>query len=104
MACDCMEQIEKRQIIADYANVLVNDLYRTFGGSCEEVLEFSVEQVVVRLVHVLAAIRHHEREIDDRVVYDEVSKMLTKIESKSPGMLSLILQEYRAVENSDARH
>jgi pheromone shutdown protein TraB len=104
MVCSCMEKIEKRQIVSDYADLLVNDLYNTLGGSCEEVLEFAVEQVIVRMSHVLASIRHHEREIDDRRIYDEVSSMLVEIESRSPAVLNLIIEEYRAKENPDARH
>jgi hypothetical protein len=99
-----MENIEKREIAISYSDMLVNDVFNTFGGCCEEVLEYVVEQTVVRLVHVMASIRHHEREIDDVKVYDEVAKMLHTIEKNSPGTLNLILQEYRAKESTNARH
>lgn len=104
MACRCIEDLSKRQIIIDYADLIVNDVFNTLGGNCPEVLEFAVEQVVIRLVHVIASIRHNEREIDDTKVFDEVGKVLHKIERTSPGVLNLIIQEYRARENENARH
>jgi hypothetical protein len=102
--CRCLESLEKRQLVTDFADLVVNDVCITLGGHCPEMMEFGVEQVVIRLIHVLASIRHYEREVDDIVVFDEVGKILHSIEKKSPGLLNLVIQEYRAKENVDARH
>jgi len=104
MPCSCIEDMTKRQIVTDYADLIVNDIFSTLGGNCPEVLDFVVEQVAVRMVHVLASIRHFERETDDPRVFDEVGKILHGIERRSPGVLNLVIQEYRARENADACH
>jgi hypothetical protein len=104
MSCDCIEDISKRQHVIDYADVVVSDVLETFGIHCEEILEFGIEQIVLRLIHVLACTRHHEREFDDPKVFQEVRDILFKYDRQSPGLLGVIIQEYRAKESKDARH
>lgn len=102
--CTCIHDIATRHHVTDYADVIVTEITEALGLGCEEMLAFGIEQIVLRLVHVLASMRHLQREIDDRRVYEEVRTILTKYERLSPALLTTIITEYRAKENKDARH
>ena len=104
MSCPCLEDLAKRQMVTDYSEVVVNDVLNVLGEHCQEMLEFGVEQVVIRLMHVMAAIKHHEREIDDPKVYTEVADFLFQMSRRSPGLLNVLLEERKHVEAPNARH
>ena len=104
MPCSCLDNLEKRQMVTDYAELITNDVLRVLAEHCEDMLEFGVEQITIRLLHVLAAIKHHEREIDDPRVFGEVAALLHSMSRRSPGLLNVVLQERRVVEKPDARH
>lgn len=104
MSCPCLEDLAKRQIVTDYSEVVVNDVLNVLGEHCQEMLEFGVEQVVIRLLHVLAAVKHYEKEVDDPKVYTEVADFLFQMSRRSPGLLNVMLQERKVTENGNARH
>ncbi len=105
MSCDCIESIEKRQMVTQYADIMVSGFMRDIGAElCYEMLEYATEQAVLRLVHTLAAIKHHERELGDAAVYDEVASQLHLLSRRSPGLLNVLVQERNAEENKDVRH
>lgn len=104
MDCECIHDIEKRQGVINLADLVIAEVVEQLGSHCEAIVEFGVEQVVLRLVHLLASMRHLEREYDDPKVYEEVRKILTKFDRQSPALLGTIIQEYRAKENVNACH
>lgn len=91
-------------MVTDYAEIVTSDVMNTLGEHCHEMLEFGVEQVVIRLLHVLAAVKHFEREVDDPKVFGEVADSLYQLSRRSPGLLNVVLQERRVVEEPNARH
>lgn len=102
--CTCIHDIATRHHVEDYADVIVQEISMALGIGCEEMFAFGVEQVVMRLVHVLATMRHLDRELDDKKVYEEVRNILTKYDRQSAGLLNIIIQEYRVKEQPNARH
>lgn len=102
--CTCIHDIATRHHVEDYATIIVTEISESLGVGCEEMFAFGVEQVVMRLVHVLASIRHMQRDIDDPKVYEEVRTILTKYDRQSAGLLNNIIQEYKAKENPNACH
>jgi hypothetical protein len=91
-------------MVTDYAEIVVNDVLNVLGEHCAEMLEFGAEQVIIRLLHVLAAVKHYEREVDDPRVFGEVAEHLHQLSRRSPGLLNVVLQERRVVEDKNARH
>jgi D-aminopeptidase len=102
--CTCIRDMQTRHHVEDYATIIVTEMTEALGVGCEEMFAFGVEQVVIKLVHVLACMRHLPREIDDPKVYEEVRSILTKCDRQSAGLLNVIIQEYKARENPNARH
>lgn len=102
--CTCVHTLEQQEHVKEYANDLVTEAVEALGVHCTEILEFGVEQIVIRLVHVLASMRHLEREPHDPRVYEEVRTILTRYDRMSPGLLNIIIQEYKAKEQPHARH
>jgi hypothetical protein len=91
-------------MVIDYAELITNDVLKVLAEQCEEALAFGIEQITIRLLHVLAAVKHHEREIDDPRVFGEVAELLHQMSRRSPGLLNVVLQERRIVEEPNARH
>ena len=102
--CTCITDIEARHRITEFADAIVTEIAEAVGIGCEEMMEYGFEQIIMRLVHVLATMRHLEREIDDPRVYEEVRVILTKYDRSSAAVINLIINEYKAKENPNARH
>ena len=104
MACECVESLEKRQIVTDMASATAGHFVDAFGDMCPEMLNFAAEQIMVRLVHIMACVEHRDLGHDHEKVYDEVAKIFHRMQKQSPALLSVIIKEGEAMENGNARH
>jgi hypothetical protein len=75
--CTCIRDMQTRHHVEDYATIIVTEMTEALGVGCEEMFAFGVE---------------------------EVRSILTKCDRQSAGLLNVIIQEYKARENPNARH
>jgi hypothetical protein len=93
MLCRCIDDIEKQQVIKDYAEQVVCDAIDTFEGLCPEMIAFAVEQIVARLVHVTVLSYDETLYLQETKTINAVAKHIDKMSRTTPAALHQIIQE-----------
>jgi hypothetical protein len=96
--CSCIEELDQRELANDFAEQLTCELIENMGGVCPAMMDFVVEQVIARFVHVAVFCHDENLEHSERKTLDAVEKYLFKLSRTTPAALKLIMDEQRIKE------
>jgi hypothetical protein len=104
--CTCVGNLEKMELVDQYAEHIAEEIGDTMGGTCGPMMNFFVERLVARIMHMQAMSN------DETISYEITDKLLTavrdglfRLSGTAPAALKVIIDEARAREgDANARH
>jgi hypothetical protein len=103
--CSCINDLGQLQIADTFAEEVACHFVDTMGGTCPEMMDYVVERVIARLVHV--AVWNHDETLEhsERKTLDATAEYLFRLSKTTPAALKIIMDESaRSKEPSNARN
>jgi hypothetical protein len=103
--CKCSGNLEKLEIVDQYAENIAAEIADTVGGVCTPMFNFFVERLVARVAHMAVLSGDETLGPDNPKLFDAVERRLFQLSGTAPAALKIILDEARAKEgDTNARH
>ena len=102
--CTCVHELDKLHIVNEYADNVACDFVDVFGGICPEMMDYVVQNIVVRFVHMAVWSHDHNLEHNERKTLDAVAAYLTKLSATGPAALKIIMDEAKMKGEPNAHH
>jgi hypothetical protein len=103
--CRCSSDIEKLEMIDQYAETIAEDIAETVGGLCTPMFDFFAERLIARVAHMVVLGGDPSLGPENPKLLDAVEQRLSKFSGTAPAALRIILDEARAKEGAtNARH
>lgn len=91
--CTCIKDLSQLELADRYGEAMACEFVETFGGLCPVMMDYAVERVVARLIHI-AVWKHDENlEHSERKTLDAVAEYLFKLSKTTPAALKIIMDE-----------
>jgi hypothetical protein len=104
--CRCIHDLKNLELVDHYAEDLAEEIAESFGGTCSQMMDFFVERLIARVVH-MQALSHDETLGGDpsTKLLDAVQQHIHRLSGVVPAALKVILDEARMKEGAtNARH
>lgn len=102
--CACFRDLAKREIMMNFCNDVTNEVVDMIGGICPQMVDFTIDELVARLVHCAVYTHDNTIETDERRTAEAVELYLVALSKKLPSVVVRIMNDMNQRENPNASH
>lgn len=102
--CACVRDLEKRAIMEGFVEDVMVEVVDLIGGICPPMVDFTIEELVARLIHCAVYTHDESIETDQRRTAEAVEKYLYRLAKVLPATVVRIMKEVEQRENPNARN
>lgn len=103
--CPCISDLAQLEYCDQFAEHLACHFVDTMGNKCPPMMDYLVERIIARLVHMAVWNRDENLEHSERKTLDAVADYLFRLSKTTPAALKVIMDEAaKKGEPANARH
>jgi hypothetical protein len=102
--CTCVTDLDKMEIVTQYAEKVACDFVDDFGGSCRPMFQHVVAGIMVRFAHLAVLSNDENVSASERKTLDAVEAYLIQLSKTAPAALKVIMDDAERRENPSASH
>lgn len=102
--CKCVRDLAKREIMMEFCNEVACEVVEMIGGICPQMVDFTIDELVARLVHCAVYTHDDTIETDERRTAEAVEQYLIALSKKLPSVVVRIMNDMNQRENPNASH
>lgn len=103
--CTCVGDIEQQHLVDTYAEHVVCEFVDSFGAVCPAMMDFIIERILARLVHVAVWNYDNNLEHSERKTLDATADYIFRLSKTAPAALKIIMDDAaRKKEPANARN